>query len=303
MKNLFELGSKYSRHIISDSLNDTDNFPIPSDKLEEIVKRIKISREGIVHVRELNSYLLFVDLVKGDKEKRFHFNEYFENDYFHWESQTTQKQDDQQILDLISKKYDILLFVRIDQKVKSITQQFTYCGQVQYITHDSKSNYPVRVDLLSLEYDKSTKNDSLKDIYEWKPEDSGKTTLNKTNYSSGKKRTNYSKPGKTERRGLVTSRVGQGWYRQEVLKKWDYKCGVTGSDIIKILISSHIVPWKDSDDEEKLDSDNGILLSPDLDGLFDKYLISFDDSGEILISNKLTEEELKLLGINKNMRL
>ena len=40
--------------------------------------------------------MLFVDLVKEGKEERFHFNEYFENQFFHWESQTTQKQDDLQ---------------------------------------------------------------------------------------------------------------------------------------------------------------------------------------------------------------
>ena len=114
---------------------------------------------------------------------------------------------------------------------------------------------------------------------------------------------NYNKPNKTEYKGLVVSRVGQGYYRQQILDKWNNKCGVTGSGISKILISSHIVPWKDSNDNERLDPENGILLSPNLDGLFDRYLISFRDSGEIIISNNITELDLERLGIRNNMKL
>ena len=62
---------------------------------------------------------------------------------------------------------------------------------------------------------------------------------------------NYNLPNKTERKGLVTTRVGQGIYRKMILQKWDDKCGVTGCNIKKILISSHIVPWKDSNNLKK----------------------------------------------------
>ena len=88
-----------------------------------------------------------------------------------------------------------------------------------------------------------------------------------------------------------------------ILKKWDNKCGVTGSGLKEILISSHIVPWRDSNQDEKLDPDNGILLSPNLDGLFDRYLISFKDSGRIIISNRINTNDLNRLGIHENMKL
>ena len=114
---------------------------------------------------------------------------------------------------------------------------------------------------------------------------------------------NYNKPNKTERRGFVNSRVGQGYYRQQILDKWENKCGVTGSNIKEILIASHIVPWSKSNDRERLDPENGILLSPDIDGLFDKYLISFKGSGGIIISNKINQDELEKMGIHKNMKL
>ena len=100
------------------------------------------------------------------------------------------------------------------------------------------------------------------------------------------------KPNKTESKGLVTSRVGQGFYRQELIKKFDNKCAVTGINIEEILIASHIVPWRHSNDEERLDVENGILLSPLYDSLFDRNLISFEDNGEIIISEKVQDNEL-----------
>ena len=101
------------------------------------------------------------------------------------------------------------------------------------------------------------------------------------------------KPDKTERQGLVISRVGQGYYRQELIKKFNGRCAVTSIDREEILIASHIVPWRLSTDEERLDVDNGILLSPLYDALFDKHLISFNDDGEILIANSIKDDNLK----------
>ena len=64
---------------------------------------------------------------------------------------------------------------------------------------------------------------------------------------------------------------------------------LTGSDVLKILISSHIVPWSECTDDERLDVDNGILLSPNVDALFDKHLISFSDEGELITSNAISK--------------
>tara|TARA_B100001173_G_C16017597_1_gene560438 strand:- start:111 stop:998 length:888 start_codon:yes stop_codon:yes gene_type:complete len=118
-----------------------------------------------------------------------------------------------------------------------------------------------------------------------------------------KKIYDYNEPGETERKGLVTTRIGQGAYRIAVLKKWNNKCGVTGSNIKKILIASHIVPWSKSNDIEKKDVENGILLSPDIDALFDRHLISFNNTGEIIIPSKISKHEQDKLGINEKMKL
>ena len=66
---------------------------------------------------------------------------------------------------------------------------------------------------------------------------------------------------------------------------------------VEVLISSHIVVWSDSNDQEKLDVGNGILLYPNLDSLFNKHLISFDDNSDIIISKHLTTKDLQTLGI------
>jgi hypothetical protein len=113
----------------------------------------------------------------------------------------------------------------------------------------------------------------------------------------------YKLPTKTERKGLVTSRVGQGEYRHALLDKFEGKCAVTQLGIEEVLIASHIVPWRDSNDHERLDPDNGILLSPNYDALFDKHLISFEDSGEIIVSPMIKPNQLSLLGISTEAKI
>jgi 5-methylcytosine-specific restriction protein A len=105
-------------------------------------------------------------------------------------------------------------------------------------------------------------------------------------------------PNVTERTGLVTSRVGQGAYRKRIIHRWQYQCAVTGFDKLDVLIASHILPWAHSTDEQRLDVDNGLLLSPDYDALFDRHLISFENSGKIILSDKISETAYKQIGVS-----
>lgn len=115
--------------------------------------------------------------------------------------------------------------------------------------------------------------------------------------------TNYKAPDKTSRRGLVTSRIGQGEYRRRILERWNNTCAVNRSTIKEILIASHIIPWRDSTNKERLDVENGILLSPNYDALFDRHLISFEDNGQIIISRHIDQADLLLLGISGNEKI
>lgn len=110
-------------------------------------------------------------------------------------------------------------------------------------------------------------------------------------------------PNETERKGLVTSRVGQGAYRKRIIHRWEYKCAVTGFDKLKILIASHIVPWADSTDNERLDVNNGLLLSPAYDALFDKHLISFEGNGKIILSDSIEFKAYEKIGVTGNEKI
>lgn len=99
----------------------------------------------------------------------------------------------------------------------------------------------------------------------------------------------------TEKQQLVKARIGQGVFRESLITMWG-RCCVTGCDYVPILRASHIKPWRDSANDERLDKFNGLLLSPNLDALFDRGLISFRDSGEILISKRLSAPVRETLG-------
>ena len=289
-KNL-KLGNTYKKKLLSEILDEYN---------------LRYVREGLYYCVKTNSTLLFVDLDKINKPDRFKFNDYFEGDFFHWDSQTTQHLESPKIQEIVNKEKDVHLFCREKPKIKSVWKPFVYCGELKYLSHEEKTSYPVHIMFQSLDYDDETLNDNLLNLYTWSPIKVGKETSNVTNLSSNisnERKRNYKKPSKTERKGLVTSRVGQGWYRREILKRWGGECSVTGCRLDTILISSHIVPWSQSNDKERLDVGNGILLSPNLDSLFDRYLISFKDNGEVIISDKLKDNDLELLGINKQMRL
>ena len=107
---------------------------------------------------------------------------------------------------------------------------------------------------------------------------------------------------KTMREALSQARLGQGAFRRKLEERWDSKCAVTGTGIRELLRASHIKDWKSSGDDERLDANNGLLLAAHIDALFDKGLISFDDCGRMLISNRVARSERDLLGIPKSLR-
>lgn len=102
----------------------------------------------------------------------------------------------------------------------------------------------------------------------------------------------------TEKERLIKARVGQGEYRKKVLELYNRTCVATGVNFEKFLIASHIKPWSKSTNKEKLDPYNGLLLSPNIDALFDKGYISFSDEGTLLVSALLNQEYTLDLNIN-----
>jgi 5-methylcytosine-specific restriction protein A len=110
----------------------------------------------------------------------------------------------------------------------------------------------------------------------------------------------YSFPESTKRFGLGKSRIGQDAFRKRIIHRWEYKCAVTGFDKPEVLIASHIHPWRDAKDHERLDVNNGILLSPTYDALSDTNLISFNNNGQIILSDVIETEAYNKIGISGN---
>lgn len=96
---------------------------------------------------------------------------------------------------------------------------------------------------------------------------------------------------KTETQRLTLVRTEQGNYRKAALALWDNKCAVTGVDEPGWLIASHIKPWRESTNEERVNPLNSLILTPNYDKLFDRGIISFSpDNGKIILPTIHTHE-------------
>ena len=103
--------------------------------------------------------------------------------------------------------------------------------------------------------------------------------------------------GPTMKQTLVSARRGQGLFRERVVAL-EGRCRVTHVSNPEHLRASHIKPWKDSSDSEKLDGNNGLLLAPHVDHLFDQGYIAFSDTGDILVSRQCPDHLLVAWGID-----
>lgn len=101
---------------------------------------------------------------------------------------------------------------------------------------------------------------------------------------------------KTIREALIQARRGQGRFKENVIRL-ESQCRITGVFNPTHLVASHIKPWRESTDEERLTGTNGLLLTPSIDHLFDRGFISFGDDGEVLISPVADSESLPRMGV------
>jgi len=106
----------------------------------------------------------------------------------------------------------------------------------------------------------------------------------------------------TERTALVQARRGQGLFRDNV-RSIERACRITQVERMEHLIASHIQPWRDSSNEQRLDGENGLLLTPTVDHLFDKGFISFENTGHLIVSPVADPVSLKRMGIDSDARV
>lgn len=104
----------------------------------------------------------------------------------------------------------------------------------------------------------------------------------------------------TETNRLITTRIGQSKFREEVLQIMP-SCPFTGISTPALLRASHIIPWKDcATAQQRLDGYNGLTLTPTYDLLFDYGLISFTNTGQLLISSRLDDNIRTALNLKSN---
>ena len=102
----------------------------------------------------------------------------------------------------------------------------------------------------------------------------------------------------TTRRAVIEARRGQGRFRLNV-EAVEQRCRISGVSDLRLLKASHIKPWRScSTTAERLDGNNGLLLCPNVDHLFDRGYISFEDEGRMLISPLVDAAQVALLGVS-----
>lgn len=109
----------------------------------------------------------------------------------------------------------------------------------------------------------------------------------------------------TESDAKVKIRKGQAYLRELAMNFWNSRCAITDVDEPAVLEACHIKPWssKDMTARERLSVDNVIIMCIHLHRLFDAGLISFDDSGKLLISNQLSEKCRKVFALSDELFL
>lgn len=110
------------------------------------------------------------------------------------------------------------------------------------------------------------------------------------------------KGGESEVEILTKCRIGQDFLREELLHE-RVCCEVSGINDAQLLWVSHIKDWAESNDEEKYDDENVLLLARNWDALFDKKFISFDpETGKMIKSERIPEETLWKFGVPVDWR-
>ncbi len=111
-------------------------------------------------------------------------------------------------------------------------------------------------------------------------------------------------PRTTEAERLVVQRIGQDKFRDALMFYWSSRCPLTGITDSALLRASHIIPWAEcKTDAERLDVDNGLLLSSLWDAAFDAGLVSFDDDGRAIASPRLTPGASSALGMERSPQI
>jgi putative restriction endonuclease len=231
--------------------------------------RQAISR-GVITPANSNIIVLFV--TKEKQRSSTQYVDYISDGFLYWEGEEKGKNNNR-IIEANQNNHPIHLLYRYRHHT-----DFIYMGLVKLVSYIEHTDSP------------------FKFIFQLIPQTETSTNI------LNEPLVPYQRLGKeTEKQSMSLSRIGQGKYRVDLLDMWG-SCAITNVNVPEILKASHIKPWKDSDNFERLDPYNGLILTPTLDSLFDRGFISFENNGQILISKEV-DIYSKQLNISTDMKL
>lgn len=230
-----------------------------------------ISR-GVVTPSGTNYIILFVTKQKQDSLTQY--NDYLDGNLLHWEGEEKHSSDSR-IINAGHASDEIHLFYREIHHAPFIYYGKIYLKDYRLIT-TAPSQFVFMVN-------NETYSPNIFDDIESHQDE-------------------YKSLNQTEKDSIVKSRIGQGLFRDGVVDLWG-SCAVTGLSNISLLKASHIKPWRESSNLERLDPMNGLLLQPTLDHMFDYGLITFDKNGTGILSLKLSQDDIERLELSSNLKL
>ncbi len=268
-------------HVTQALLNtlEVDN-PYTTEDLARIlgVDPTSMLRKGVITRKGQDLLIILITLEK--RSDATPYLDHLDGTVLHWEGQTRGKHAEKYMME---GTHEVFVFIREQPRMP-----YTYYGRA----------VPIRSILLD-------------------PGKSSKVELHLYEYEDKLERESpYQAPSMThEGRGIYTSdhtetsrltlaRTAQGQYRKDALRLWGNRCAVTGVAEPKVLIASHIKPWRESSDEDRVNPKNSLILSPTYDKLFDLGFITFEPgNGKIEISRRLTLQDRDKLKVDDSQAL
>lgn len=228
--------------------------------------------KGVVTPVGTNYIIFFV--TKDKQEALTQYNDYIDGSMLFWEGEEKHSSD-RRVIEAGKNSDEIHLFYREVHHTP-----FVYFGKISLNDYQVRENTPsefvFKIESLSTELD------AFKEVREHAAE--------------------YKTLAITEQEQIVVSRLGQGNFRRNVIRLWG-SCSVTGLQNVSLLRASHIKPWKNSDNNERLTPYNGLLLIPDYDFLFDRGYITFKNNGDIVVSQRLSPFARKVFDVGEELKL
>lgn len=223
-----------------------------------------LGRKGVVSRASSDSLILLINLQKNENATQY--IDHLDGSTLFWEGQNKNKFSERYIND---GKHDVFVFIR-----DVIKTPYTYVGR----------GVPIRQQII---WEPGIPSKIVFELYEYDAISQSKRIRNRESVME----TEPLFVPETSRVALTTIRTKQSEYRKKALELWGNSCAVTAVDDSSWLIASHIKPWKESNNDERIDPFNSLVLTPNYDKLFDRGVITFSpESGKIILPDNQSKE-------------